>query len=129
MGFAVTHRDPTGASLTGSHRIGCERGMARRIEVDSSCGFSQNHGGSFLQIKKQLGFQRNTQFPVVPCSNRTHIFVDSDEQFDGVASENTNLARHNLNSQRLIQFRENSLLVFGKFKGSDSLSSQRSIRE
>ncbi|PSS17287.1 Pumilio 12 like [Actinidia chinensis var. chinensis] len=108
MGFAGTHINPTvGASLTGSHRTAVSEAWPTDDEVDSSCGFSQNHGESFLQSKKQLGFQRNSQFPVVPCSNRTHFLVDSDQQFDGFVSENTNLASPNLNSQRLIQFREN----------------------
>ncbi|GFY95976.1 hypothetical protein Acr_11g0002820 [Actinidia rufa] len=82
MGFAGTHINPiVGASLTGSHRTAVSEAWPTDDEVDSSCGFSQNHEPIYWSIL---------------ISNLM-----------GLCLRNTNLASPNLNSQRLIQFREN----------------------
>ncbi|KAL6982978.1 hypothetical protein U1Q18_016373 [Sarracenia purpurea var. burkii] len=102
--FSGTHRWE--AFPSGSYPTAASEPWESEDGVNSSCGFNQNPGGSFLQRKKQLGNQRVSQFPIAPCSNGSRFTVDSDQHFDGltdVYASDKSVFRDHLCSRRFHQ--------------------------
>ncbi|KAL7262284.1 hypothetical protein ACSBR1_000628 [Camellia fascicularis] len=97
MGFGGTHRNPTAA--TGSYRTAAREPWRTDDGVNSLSWFSRENNGFFLQRKKQLGKLLNSQFPILPCSNRPSFFTDFDQRFDGYASDSSSVLMPNLYTQ------------------------------
>ncbi|CAL5332504.1 unnamed protein product [Camellia sinensis] len=97
MGFGGTHRNLTAA--TGSYRTAAREPWRTDDGVNSLSWFSRENNGFFLQRKKQLGKLLNSQFPILPCSNRPSFFTDFDQRFDGYASDSSSVLMPNLYTQ------------------------------